>query len=71
MSLEFDLEEYSISQDELLNFLALADDEDNGHHISQAEFFNVIQQFADKLPKDVILPKKMSKDSIYNSHLSV
>lgn len=71
MSKSLDLGDYNITQDELLNFLALAEDEDNGNYISQAEFFNVIQQFADKLPKDVLLPKKLSKNSIYNSHLSV
>ena len=71
MAKALDLEDYNITQDELLNFLALADDEVNGNYISQAEYFNVIQRFADKLPKFNIQPKKMSKDSIYNSHLSV
>ena len=71
MAKALDLEDYNITQDELLNFLTLADDEVNGNYISQAEYFNVIQRFADKLPKFNIQPKKMSKDSIYNSHLSV
>ena len=42
MAKQLDLEDYNISQDELLNFLALADDEVNGNFISQAEYFNVI-----------------------------
>jgi hypothetical protein len=42
MSKSIDLGDYNISQDELLNFLALAEDEDNSNYISQVEFFNVI-----------------------------
>jgi hypothetical protein len=42
MSKELDLGDYDLSQDELLNFLALADDEDNGNYISQGEYFNLI-----------------------------